>query len=202
MASLHIRRIGVFCWEIHVTDTRYTPDVWDSLAAFLWWLILLAGLFPETFFYVLRELGHVTTQQAFTNTPWFISLSCAGFVGWFTFQRSREAGDKDDIAFGKGVQVLILGFAAFLPLQIEQTPVYLYIPIPFYRNLLLGIVGVKVLTWIYLVQLILRYYLFSGIEVFRKMTLVFPSALLRDKMPNRDMSASTGEIRPPYGEEE
>ena len=184
-------------------DNRHSPDVWDRLATFLWWLILLAGLLPEAFFFILRELGQVSTHQALTNTPWFITFSCAGFVGWFTYQRCRESGDKDDIAFGKSVQTFLLAFAAFLPLQIEQTPVYLHIPIPFYRNLILGMIGIKVLTWGYLVQLILRYYLFSGSRVFRKMPLFSLSALLRSKTTEHPVSAAPWEgTAPPRNEEE
>ncbi len=186
-----------------VTDNNHIPNVWDSLAVFLWWLILLAGFLPEIFFSMLRELGHVSTHQAFTNTPWFITFSCAGFLGWFTYERCREAGDQDDVAFGKGVQTCILAFAAFLPLQLEQTPVYLHIPIPFYRNLILGMVTVKVLTWGYLVQLILRYYLFSGSKVFRHIPLFFPSSLRKNRTEkqNRD-SFTREEAAPPLNEEE
>lgn len=177
-----------------MSEYKHIPDVWDSLASFLWWLILLAGLFPEAFFFLLRELGQVSTRQAFTNTPWFITFAGAGFLGWFLYQRSRESGDRDDVAFGKAVQTFILALAAFLPLQIEQTPVYLHIPVPFYRNLILGMVGIKLLSWVYLAQLIMRYHLFSGHEVFRKMPLLFPSSLGRAKTAKESASVR---VQPP-----
>ena len=174
-------RAVIGCWNIIVSEHKHIPDVWDSLAAFLWWLILLAGLFPEAFFFLFRELGQVSMRQAFINTPWFITFAGAGFLGWFACQRSRETGDRDDVAFGKAVQIFILALAAFLPLQVEQTPMYLHIPVPYYRNLILGTVGIKLLSWGYLAQLIMRYHLFSGHEVFRNMPLLFLSSLTRDK---------------------
>lgn len=163
--------------EFPVTEDKHTPDLWDGLAALVWSLVLLAGLFPEVFFTLLREQGQVTTQQAFTNSPWFVTYACAGFLGWFTFQRCRESGNREDFAFGKGVQVTVLALAAFLPLPIENTPEYLHIPIPSLKYLVLGIITVKALSWFYLVQLIIRYYLFSGLTVFRDMPLFFPSAM-------------------------
>ncbi len=86
-----------------------------------------------------------------------------------------------DIAFGKSVQITILALAAFLPLHIEQIPLYLRIPIPYYRNLIMLIVACKALTWLYLLSLLLRYHLVSGHEAFKTMPLFFPSALRSHK---------------------
>jgi len=171
-----------------VVEKKHIPDLWDGLAALLWSLILLAGLFPEVIFVLLRQQGQVTTQQAFVNSPWFITYACAGFIGWFTFQRCREAGNREDFAFGKAVQVTVLALAAFLPLQIEQTPVYLHIPIPSLRYLVLAIITTKVVSWLYLVQLIVRYHLFSGLKVFSDMPLFFPSAMFSERR-SREQSA-------------
>ncbi len=176
-------------WESIVTETKHTPDVWDSLSAILWWLVLLSGLFPEIVFFVLRELGCVTIHQAFTNTPWFITFSASGFVGWFTYQRCRECDTPDDMAFGKGIQTTLIALAAFLPLQIEQLPAYLHIPIPFYRYLILAVVSGKLLAWLYLVQLFMRYHLFSGLDVFRKMPLLSPSGMMHAKISEQKHAA-------------
>ena len=143
----------------------------------VWTLVLLFGLFPDTVFYVMREMAHVPMHMAFTNTPWFITLSCAGFLGWFTYERCREGGAQEDIAVGKAVQITVLALAAFLPIQVERLPAYLHIPIPLYRNLILAVIAIKMTTWLYLMQLIMRYYMFSGLDVFRNMPLFFPSAL-------------------------
>jgi hypothetical protein len=179
-------------------EEKHTPNIWDGLAAIVWTLILLMGLFPETFFDILRKMGHVTIHQAVINTVWFVTFSCAGFMGWFTYQRSRECNDREDVAIGKGVQVTVLALAAFLPLQIEQFPAYLHITIPSIRNLILAIIAAKLATWIFLVQLILRYYLFSGLDIFRKMPLLFPSALKKtgNNIPSAIISTPTDAVEP------
>lgn len=160
-----------------MNESKHTPTLWDYLAALVWSLVLLAGFLPEAIFGMLREWGRVPIHLAFTNTPWFITFSCTGFLGWFTYQRCRDCEERDDIAFGKAVQMGILGMAAFLPIQIEQIPAYLHIPIPFYRYLIFTIIAVKTASWVYLVQLVMRYHLFSGLDVFRKTPLLFPSAM-------------------------
>jgi hypothetical protein len=162
-----------------VTENKHSPSIWDGLSAFMWTLVFIAGLLPEIFFLVLRNLGHVTIHQAFINTPWFITFTCAGFLGWFTYQRSHECDDREDVAFGKAVQVSVLALAAFLPLQVEQIPAFLHITIPHYRNLIMTVILIKMASWIYLVQLIMRYHLFSGLAVFKNMSLIFPSARKR-----------------------
>ena len=186
-----------------MAEKKHIPDLWDGLAALVWSLILLAGLFPEVVFVILRQQGQVTTQQAFINSPWFITYACAGFIGWFTFQRCRESGSREDFAFGKAVQVTVLGLAAFLPLQIEQTPAYLHIPIPSLRYLVLAIITTKVLTWFYLVQLIIRYHLFSGLAVFRGMPLFFPSAMLSERHSREgSVPQDAGDPEPPADRQE
>ena len=138
----------------------------------------MVGLFPEVAFLWLREAGYVVTMRAMINSHWFITLACAGFMGWFTFKRCVECNDYPDVAFGKSVQIMVLSIAAFLPMGIEKVFLYFYyIPDPFYRYLILSVLSVKALAWLYLAILILRYYLVSGHAVFKNIPLLFPSAL-------------------------
>lgn len=178
--------------------------MWDGLAVFLWSFIFLAGLFPESVFFLLRQLGDVTLHQAFINSHWFITFACSGFLGWFACQRSRESDVPDDIAFGKGVLVTVLALAAFLPLQIELLPAYLHIPLPGIRFLILSVIAIKGLCWFYLVQLIMRYHLFSGTDVFKNMPLFFPSALMQKEkatQETRPLAATDESGEPPAGME-
>ena len=156
-------------------------DIWSIATVLLWMVIFMIGLFPETIFSLLRELGYVVTQRALINSPWLITFLCAVFLGGFCFCRCVECKDAMDVAFGKSVQVTILALAAFLPLHIEQIPLYLRIPIPYYRNLIMLIIACKTLTWLYLLSLLLRYHLVSGHEAFKTMPLFFPSALRSQK---------------------
>jgi len=159
-----------------VTENKNPIDAWTVAVLLLWLAIFMAGLFPEIVFHTLRELGYVVTMRALVNSHWFITLACAGYLGWFTFNRCLESGDVADVALGKSVQILILGITAFLPLRMEQLPIYFSITIPFYRYLILSVVAVKAMAWLFLLTLLLRYYLIAGRLVFRNMPLMFPSA--------------------------
>jgi hypothetical protein len=160
-----------------VTEEKNTIDLWTLGTLPLWLLIFMMGLFPENVFAVLREMGYVVTMRAIVNSHWFITMACATYLGWFTFNRCMECNHRADVAFGKSVQVVILGITAFLPLRLEQLGMYFSIPDPFLRGLILSVVAVKCLAWLFLLHLLLRYYLLSGHRVFKNMPLLFPSAL-------------------------
>lgn len=167
-----------------MTEEKNRIDLWTLGTVPLWLLIFLMGLFPETVFAVLREMGYVVTMRAIINSHWFITMACATYLGWFTFNRCMECNDRVDIAFGKSVQIVILGITAFLPIRLEQIAMYMDIPIPFYRYLVLSVVSVKGLAWLFLLHLLLRYYLLSGHRVFKNMPLMFPSALFPTEEQN------------------
>lgn len=173
-----------------MNDKKETLDIWSAGTVLLWLGIFMAGLFPETVFYWLRETGLVATQRALINSPWMITLSCAGFLGWFSYRRCIESNDAADVALGKSVQIVILGLAAFLPLHIEQLSLYLRIPIAFYRNVILLIIACKALSWFYLLSLLLRYHLLTGHNAFKQMPLLFPSALYFGKSAPDDQNAN------------
>lgn len=180
--------------EHSVTNEEHIPDVWDGLSVFFWSLIFLTGLVPDSIFLLFRNLGQVAIRQAFTNSSWFITFACAGFLAWFVCQRSREAGDRGDIAFGKGVQICVLALTAFLPLPMELLSMYPHIPFAGVRFVILATFSIKMLCWLYLFQLILRYHLFLGDTVFRMMPLLFPSAW-------REKKKTAADTYPPANEE-
>lgn len=142
----------------------------------LWVAFFAAGLYPEWVYDQARELGRVAAQRALTNSAWLITAAWAGYMGWFTLARCREAGDSHASATAKGVQVLLLGLTAFMPLRLENIAEVQYIPVPEYRWIIYGTVGAKGIAWMYLVLVILRYYLFSGYMTFINMPALFPSA--------------------------
>lgn len=158
-------------------ETRtHAWDPWLVPALSLWAFFFAVGLFPERFFDNLRELGGVVQLRAMINSHWFVDFAWSGFVGIFTAARCREAGLGSGASTGKGVQVAVMGLTAFVPLRLENLPEYLAIPVPEYRYLILGTICAKGIAWLYLVQMILRYYLVSGHQVFVNMPSIFPSA--------------------------
>ena len=161
-----------------MTENKDAVNLWTVGTLALWLAIFLVGLFPGIAFVWLREVGYVVTVRAVINSVWFISLSCAAFLGWFTFSRCMECGDEIDVALGKSVQIIILAVTAFLPMNLEKVFLYAHIPLPFYRYLILSVLATKSLAWLYLVIMILRYYLVSGHVVYKNIPLIFPSAFL------------------------
>jgi hypothetical protein len=159
-----------------VNKPQNSFDLWRIPILILWTAFFAVGLYPEWVYDQSRELGQVAVQRALTNSAWLISLAWAGYLGWFTLARCREAGDIHAAAAAKGVQVLLLGLTAFMPLRLENIAEIQYIPVPSYRWIVYGTVGAKGIAWLYLVLTILRYYLFSGYMAFINMPALFPSA--------------------------
>lgn len=151
-------------------------DLWRIPILVLWMAFFAVGLYPEWVYDQTREIGHVAIQRAMINSAWLVTLAWAGYLAWFTLVRCREAGDSHAAAGAKGVQILLLGLTAFLPLRLENIAEYQYIPVFEYRWLLFGMISAKGVAWFYLVLIILRYYLFSGYRTFTDMPALFPSA--------------------------
>jgi hypothetical protein len=184
-----------------VNDEKYSPDIWDSLSFIVWCLLFLIGLFPEMVYLTIRESAGVMTKGAFTNTPLFITLAGTAFLGGFTYNRSRLWGDDDDRAIVKSVHMMLLTFIAFAPIHIEQLPLYLSIPVPFYRRLLLSAVTIKVMVWLILLIFLLRYHMFQGLPAFRRMPLIFWMKFLtsyreEEAAPSGDQEKDAKEVLP------
>ncbi|NLN92646.1 MAG: hypothetical protein GX130_04950 [Candidatus Hydrogenedens sp.] len=155
-----------------MSEEKHSPDIWDSLSFIVWCLLFLMGLFPEMVFLQTRELAGVVTKGAFTNTPLFITIAGAAFLGGFTYNRSRLLGDNDEYALLKTLHMILMSFIAFAPIHVEQLPLYLSIPVPFYRRLLVTVVATKIFVWIILLAFLLRYHMFRGLPAFQKMPLI------------------------------
>jgi hypothetical protein len=166
-----------------------TPRRWDAwtLPTFMLWLtLLLAGLFPELAFYTLRELGGVTTQRALANSPWLLTIALAGYTTWFAHGAAREAGASEIVARGSAVQVAILALAAFLCVPGQWTGlseagmiILLLrapaIPDSFIRTMAYVGGGIKLIAWLNLFVLLLRYYALGERTVFATLFSIFPS---------------------------
>lgn len=150
-------------------------DPWRFPTLVLWLFFFGLGISPEAVYYFCRATAYVTTQHAFVNSPWMIFFGLVAYLGLFSFRRCREAGLDDSETHGKTLQIMLLALPAFLPFRPELALHYSEIPVPHYRWLVLGIATVKLLTWLYLLSVLLRYYLGWGAEVYRQMPSVFPS---------------------------
>lgn len=182
-----------------MSEEKHSPDIWDSLSFIVWCLIFLMGLFPEMVFLQIRELGAVVTKGSFTNTPLFITFAGAAFLGGFTYNRSRLLGDSDEYALLKTVHMCLMAFIAFAPIHVEQLPLYLSIPVPFYRRLILSVVAGKLFVWVVLLIFLLRYHMFRGLTIFHKMPLISWLSLftsyqeVKEEKPAEKEDAAQGE---------
>jgi hypothetical protein len=156
----------------------------------LWVFFFSIGLFPEWFFFTLREWALVSTRHAWTNSFGLLTPALAGYLLFFSYYRCREGGLTVAESQGKALQIGLFGLLAFLPL--DQVLHYQDIPVLFLRRLVLSLAGAKVLMWLYLFSLILRYYYFGGRGVFVSMFSIFPSMHGRD-LPQETTPGAPGQ---------
>jgi hypothetical protein len=139
-----------------VTPNPPSRDPWRWPAILLWLWFFLLGLWPELTFELFRTAGYVFSQNAIINSYNFITWSLTAFLAYFVYHRSVEAGLPPMEALGKAIQIGVLAFVAFIDLPIEQIP---DIRRAGDRALVMGTVGLKLLVWLYLYALLVRYYL-------------------------------------------
>jgi hypothetical protein len=121
----------------------------------LWSLFFLLGLWPEATFYGLRALGYVFSQNAVINSYHFITWALTGYIIHFTYHRCVEVGIPPLEALGKGIQLGVIAFVAFVDIPLEQIGL---IRDRMVLLLVWGTLLLKLAAWIYLYTLILRYH--------------------------------------------
>ena len=187
-----------------MADSKEYDNWWALPALLLWGVFFLAGLFPDQVYYALRELGYVTTQRALTNNPWIVTWTFAGYIAWFTSVRCYESGQTHAVAIAKGMQSLLVGITAFMPIELSLIGDYLRIPVPFFRHLILIVIFSKALAWFLLVLMISIYYLGGGLKVFQALPSIFPSAYRHDDatVPSEDAAAPVSSAPSPCEHQE
>lgn len=159
-------------------------DTWRIPALLLWLAFFYLGLFPELSFYYFREAGHVSAHRAMINSPYVLSLSLCGYLGYFTYLRCRELNLDFAESQGKGLQLTLIAFVAFLPIGLDQFGAYSEQFTAEGYRIMVAFAAVKCLAWLYLMSLMLRYYLLQGPMVFMNMPQLFGR-------PPRHTSATT-----------
>lgn len=153
-------------------ETEPKSDYWRWPAIALWLVFFTVGVVPERIFLVLRDLAGISTYDAALNSYQLITLALAAYFGFFCYQRCREAGLDEAIAQAKAIQVAALGLLAFLDVPFE----HLLEKRTAYYQFLLGISAAKMLAWLYLYSIMVRYYFSQKTNVFAHMITLIPSA--------------------------
>lgn len=150
-------------------------DLW-RLPAFLLWLVLFgAGLFPEPLFQWLRTVGVVLTWDALTNSPYAITLALSGYVAVFSFNRCRDVDMPDVVGYGNALQNAIVGLIAFLPFPFDMLLKAHEVLPTSSQGFVYAIAGLKMVAWLYLFMLMIRYYVLGARFVFAQEFSMFPS---------------------------
>ncbi len=150
-------------------------DPWRYAAFLLWAVFFIAGLSPEPVFFTLRQAGGVITQRALVNSPHIITIVLAGYVALFVYHRCRGAGDSSGAAQDKALQMGVVAFLAFMPVDLGAVLTAHNSPILEQRVLLYGAALLKLVAWWSLLALFIRYYLFKVDGAFAEIGSLFPS---------------------------
>lgn len=151
-------------------------DLWTLPAYLLWLVFFLIGFDPEMAYEFAREVGFVVSQNALVNSPHIVTLSLAGYFGYFAYSRCLESGLSRADAQTQGLQFSILGLIAFLAFSPFQLISYAEIPVAKLRFIVLLVGGTKLFMWFLLLGVVARYYLLGHVNVFASMVSAFPSA--------------------------
>ena len=164
-----------------MNESQRIPDPWALPTLALWIVFLIVGLFPDRVFVLMRNLGGVVTMDAYVNSPYVITIAFTVYLAVFVFLRCKEGGHTDAQAQGRAVQAGLVAVIAFLwqPLGLLAVSDEIYAPrleLLVFKFLIYTTVFLKMLSWLYLLSLFVRYYAFGNRCVFADMPCVFPSA--------------------------
>lgn len=160
---------------------EHESRLWGVAALLLWFGFFGVGLFPDFCYDYLRTQANVITAHAMVNSVFLLYAALVVYFFTFVSRAARAAGLSGVIAEVLAVQLSIVALVAFLPVvRLDYIPDYLHSPDPPSRRLALTACAFKALSWLYLLSLLCRYYLWSGGEVFRQMVPVFPSGRHED----------------------
>ncbi len=191
-------------------------DGWDLLTLAFWFVFFLIGLAPELFFSAFREAGGVSPYSALVNSSAIITVGFSIYIALFTYRRCRSAGLTAYLSQGKALEVALLSLVAFLELpalraSVEGRRTLLALVLDlgtvedrYLQGVILFVTASKLLAWIYLFSLVLRYHAFGNRTVFTQVPSMFPSmhrAEHRDP-PNAAESRTPGALTPPEPEDD
>ncbi len=131
------------------------------------------GMMPEIVFFLMRWAGRVVTQDALINSPWVITIGFTAFLVYFTLSRCYDEELPGSECWLRALLVGVVGMVAFFPFPLGILANVREIPDPWLRKVVYLVAGTKGVTWLYLLCLLARYYLFSNHRVFANLIYVY-----------------------------
>lgn len=161
-------------------------NVWDILTLSLWSCFFAVGLVPELAFYSFREFAVVPSYVALVNSSAVITIALTAYLAFFSNRRCRESGLSQIASHGKALEIAVLGLIAFLEIpakgSVFEARTLLGIVLDFqslpgrYLQSVVLFVGLsKLLAWLYLYSMVLRYHALGQRHVFARIPSLFPS---------------------------
>lgn len=149
-----------------VSDSSTRETLWRLLTLLAWGAFFATGFMPHLTYATLRTLGRVTTQDALVNSPLAVVIAWAAFLGFFAYFRCRDAGCSREEALTHGGMAGVIATVAFVPLPWMLVARFREIPQMELRIAVMVVAASKLITVLFLIRLMLRYYLREGVVAF------------------------------------
>ncbi|MBI4557204.1 MAG: hypothetical protein HY706_06435 [Candidatus Hydrogenedentes bacterium] len=176
-----------------MTRTGSSYDIWSLPTLLLWLVFFGVGLVPEE---VMLFLGR--TSHSFTVLPerarLVVTLVLSAYLALFVYRKCREASVSEAEAQAQGFRIGSLGLLAFLPFELPVLRSAMDIPVPWMRYMVLTVGLLKIVTWLYLMLLFVRYYGLGYTRVFVNALSVLPGA------PRADVEVGESQTNPESAE--
>lgn len=188
-------------------------DGWDLLTLAFWFAFFAIGLMPELCFSVFRRAGGVSPYTALVNSSAIITVGFSIYIALFAYRRCRSVGLTAYLSQGKALEVALLALVAFLELPAMRTGIEgrrtllaLVLDLGtvedrYLQGVILFVTASKLLAWLYLFSLVLRYHAFGNRTVFTQVPSMFPSMHRREPEQSRELASPKfdmpGALAPP-----
>ncbi len=176
-------------------------NVWDILTLGLWSCFFAVGLVPELAFYSFREFATVPSYVALVNSSAVITIALTAYLAFFSNRRCKESGLSPVASHGKALEIAVLGLVAFLEIPAKGSAFeartlfeivldFRSLPGRYLQSVVLFVGLSKLLAWLYLYSMVLRYHAFGQRNVFARIPSLFPSMRAQhDDTANADATA-------------
>ncbi len=152
-----------------VDETRNESPFWSAGMVILWTIFFAIAFLPSLTMFVIRVWAGIFYAESLLYSPYVMTFVCSLYLHVFVEKRCRENGLDRTESWVRGFYAFVLGLIAFL-----DFPVTALLSLSDFialndRLVIYGAFPIKLLAWLYLYFLMLRYYLLGNTRVFAEM---------------------------------